>query len=248
MSYRWKPKYAEVDPDNPQMWGTCDRCGRVHNTVNLTWQYDYRGTQLENLRILVCPKCYDKPQPQLAPYILPPDPPPIFNARPETYEINETNYFVTEDGSILTAEPDTPLIPSNPNPEDSPNVSLLAASLSYPGGSVASIFLDLFDGDPLNGGVSVLSIITGSAVRPDIGPQLGTANGVAVNPDVLTVASSSAGQTNLNYIGLYSQATAGFSVLSGLLSSGPLSATSPPSIVFGAEVRFDSVALSVDLT
>lgn len=39
------------------------------------------------MRILVCQSCYDKPQEQLRTVILPPDPVPIMNPRPEDYVI-----------------------------------------------------------------------------------------------------------------------------------------------------------------
>ena len=35
---------AEVDPDNPNMWSRCDRCGFVTNHSKMVWQYDFRGT------------------------------------------------------------------------------------------------------------------------------------------------------------------------------------------------------------
>lgn len=54
--------------------------------------------QLQNLNILVCPDCYDKPQIQLKTIILPPDPLPVRNPRPEPYSVEVPNYRVTQDG------------------------------------------------------------------------------------------------------------------------------------------------------
>jgi hypothetical protein len=52
----------------------------------LRWQYDWRGTKLQNLRFLVCDSCYDQPQQNgQRVIILPADPVPIQNARPENY-------------------------------------------------------------------------------------------------------------------------------------------------------------------
>jgi hypothetical protein len=48
------------------------------------------GTHLYNQRLLVCyDKCYDTPQEQLRTIILPPDPPPILNARPPNFAVEE---------------------------------------------------------------------------------------------------------------------------------------------------------------
>ena len=72
----------------------------LHNHVDLRWQYDYRGRSLQNLRILVCQECYDTPQPQLKPRIVPPDPIPIKNARTEFFAEYETNTRVTQGSSV----------------------------------------------------------------------------------------------------------------------------------------------------
>lgn len=80
---------ARVNPSNPKAFAICDRCAFTYNHVDLRWQYDYRGTRLANLRILVCDRCEDVPQPQLRPKILSPDPVPIKNPRVENYAIDE---------------------------------------------------------------------------------------------------------------------------------------------------------------
>lgn len=82
---------AKTDATNPQAFAVCDRCARWYNHVNLRWQYDYRGRTLANLRILVCDDCYDTPQDQLKPRIIPPDPVSIENARVEYFQNYETN-------------------------------------------------------------------------------------------------------------------------------------------------------------
>ena len=50
---------------------------------------DYRGNTLQNLRLLVCPRCLDTPQDQLRPIIVPPDPIPIKDPRPGFYASQE---------------------------------------------------------------------------------------------------------------------------------------------------------------
>ena len=81
--------HARVDADNPRAWATCDRCGFNYNLMALNWQYDWRGAALGNLHLLVCDKCLDEPSPWLRTIVLPPDPPPLINARPEPYAIDE---------------------------------------------------------------------------------------------------------------------------------------------------------------
>lgn len=245
MAYRWHPAGADVDPDDPRAWGTCDRCGRIYNLYKLTWQYDFRGSnQLQNTRLLVCPPCYDAPQPQLAPYILPPDPPPIFNARPENYTLDETSWLSTQDEDVITTQSDDPLItPVADNPSSSANTAALIARLSYPGGSVSVAYLDLFNGNPAAGGVSVLSAITGSSVRTDIASELSiNGSNAAINPDVITISSASESVTNVNYIGIYSASISG-----SLLVSGPV-AVSGQTIGVDTVVQFNALGLFISLS
>lgn len=88
MTWRKLHARAEVDIRDPQAFATCDRCGIQYNLEDLTWQLDFRGKQLMNLRLLVCSRCTDRPAAFTQPVILPPDPDPVFNARPE-YSIDD---------------------------------------------------------------------------------------------------------------------------------------------------------------
>jgi len=58
--------------------------------------------QLVNLRLLVCPECLDVPQPQLRTIIIPADPLPIPNPRPENYTEVVPSYLNTQTGNHLT--------------------------------------------------------------------------------------------------------------------------------------------------
>ena len=91
---------AKVSATSPSAFAICDRCGFLYNHRDLHWQYDFRGRSLANLRILVCETCEDKPQNQLKPRIIPPDPMPIQNARPERYRQYETNTRYTQGGTV----------------------------------------------------------------------------------------------------------------------------------------------------
>jgi len=117
MAYRWHPANADTDVDAPQCWGTCDRCGRVHNLNKLQWQFDYRGSpMLQNTRLLVCDRCLDVPNLQFTPVMLSPDPPPIYNTRPEPYALDETDWLTTQDGDIIDTELGDDFISTVPNP------------------------------------------------------------------------------------------------------------------------------------
>jgi|ERR1700680_2079039 len=250
MAYRYHPKNTEVDSDNPRAWAAADCCGFQWPLHQLRWQYSYRGTTTpQNTRFLVCPKHIDPLNPQDSPVILPPDPLPIYNARPENYTLDEASFLITQDGSIITTESGLDLITPEPrNPDDSPLTVHLACAMKYHLGSVASVFLDLFNGNPTgSAGVSVLAAITGSATRTNIASQLTTTittQTIATNTSPIVVTASSLSAININYAGLYNAASGGALLTSGVLSVvGP-----PPSITVGAPVQFDALALSINLT
>jgi len=113
----WRPHgRAEVDPTHPSAFGVCDRCGFLYNLKDLVWQYQYAGVGLVNLRLLVCTRtCLDVPQPQLQALIIPADPEPVFNARPEAYQVDEVDLLSTEDQEPITTQDDIEIVPNQPS-------------------------------------------------------------------------------------------------------------------------------------
>lgn len=127
MGYASQSGRARTSASNPQAHAICDRCGFRYNHVDLMWQYDWRGAQMQNIKILVCKPCYDTPQEQLRSIVVPADPTPIINARIQDFQVAESNYqtvtqpptidpntgipipgtttLVTEDGQQLTTQP-----------------------------------------------------------------------------------------------------------------------------------------------
>jgi hypothetical protein len=95
MAYASKQGRARVSATNPQAAAICDRCGFVYNHVDLRFQFDWRGTSLQNIKLLVCDPCYDDPQEQLRAIVVPADPVPIQNPRTQDFVTAETNYRVT---------------------------------------------------------------------------------------------------------------------------------------------------------
>lgn len=98
----WRPHgHAEVDPQAPSAFGVDDRSGMLHNLRDLTWQFDWRGNRLMNLRILVSARNLDRPQEQLRPIIPPPDPVPVMNSRPENYAAEDAGGIAIEGGATI---------------------------------------------------------------------------------------------------------------------------------------------------
>lgn len=91
---------ARVDPQNPQAFAVCDRCRMLYNRVDLSWQHQYRGNSLVNIRLLVCKGCLDTPHEFARPAILPPDPVAIGDPRPDNVAAAEgpppPNLFVQQ--------------------------------------------------------------------------------------------------------------------------------------------------------
>lgn len=130
MSGPWHPTgRGRVNSRNPSALAVCDFCGFTYNRSDLVWQYQWSGVKLQNLRFLVCTRtCKDIPQIQLKTIIIPPDPLPVYNPRPEQYAETVPNFVATESptfaGSDITTEAgdnliwelgDTPLPdPNNP--------------------------------------------------------------------------------------------------------------------------------------
>lgn len=210
----------------------------------MQFQYDFLGGSVpKSTGFLKCPKCMDPLTYQRSLIIIPPDPPMVYNTRPENYGVDETNWLTTVDDSIYDTTGGTDYITSNPNPSQVANTTNLTASLVYSGGDITLAFLDLLTGDPASGGVSILPAITGSALRPSISSALETnTQDIAANPDYLIVTSDALANANVQYVAIYNAASGGT-----LLTSGPVSATYP-TIVQGAAVQFEQLALQIDLS
>lgn len=242
--YHWLPKLAEVDSENPNAFAMCGRCGFLTNIDKMVWQYSYEGSMSpQNTQILTCGRsgCLDPLNAQDAPIILPPDPLPVFNARPYPYTLEESSWLLTEDGSILTTEAGVAIGTAIPNPSDNAATAHLQSTILAPSGSVAVAYLDIFNGNPSAGGVSVLSAITGSSVRTNIAASLTTVSGIAKNPDRIIVAAASESTVNTNWIGIYSASISGALLMSGTCS------VYGPSVTVDNPVVFDALALQINL-
>ena len=95
MAYASRSGRARTSLSNPQAHAICDRCGFRYNHVDLAWQMDWAGPGVINKRLLVCPRCNDVPQEQLRSIVLPADPTPILNPRPQDFELASVDRRVT---------------------------------------------------------------------------------------------------------------------------------------------------------
>lgn len=112
------PKFACVDTTNPEAWAQCDRCSFWYNRSDLTFQVEWGGMHLYNKGILVCTtgnNCYDLPQEQFRTIILPPDPPPIVNARVPNFDYEEQTVIQLQLGGTSTINNRTPPWQAGPN-------------------------------------------------------------------------------------------------------------------------------------
>jgi len=89
MGYASRSGRARTSVSRPQAHAICDRCGFRYNHVDLSWQFEWRGTALKNIRILVCRRCLDIPQENLRAIVVPPDPLPVVQPRTEPFEEDE---------------------------------------------------------------------------------------------------------------------------------------------------------------
>lgn len=91
MAYASKAGRAKTNASAPSAFGVCDRCGIWYNLNSLFFQWDWRGTTLQNIRIRVCLRCTDVPQQQLRAFAIPADPIPVDQPRIEPFLHDEYN-------------------------------------------------------------------------------------------------------------------------------------------------------------
>lgn len=178
----WRPHgRAEVSESKPRAWGICQRCGFMTNLYKLQWQWQWGGFTLFNTGLLVCDECWDKPAQFLKTVVLPPDPPPLYNVRPENYQIDE----------------------------EGPTVDI-SAFMDLDTSTLSVLYLDLFDGPPNDGGSTVLETLTGSATRTNFLANMGTVSDQrASNASAIDFVTFALESANIVYIGAYDAATSG---------------------------------------
>lgn len=132
MAYASQSGRARTNPSSPVAFSVCDRCGMWWNADRMSFQVDWRGAALQNLRILVCPQCYDTPSEQLRSIVLPADPVPIINARVEPFFADEMTYMGLAGSTI---DPTTGIpIPNTTGMSTVPGVPMTPEPIGRPDG------------------------------------------------------------------------------------------------------------------
>jgi hypothetical protein len=81
-SRKYKGKYVNIDPKNPDALGICQRSGFVFNHKDLVKQMEWCGNNKIWTRLLVGKPFVDIPNEQNRPPMIKKDPVPIENPRP----------------------------------------------------------------------------------------------------------------------------------------------------------------------
>ena len=83
VTYRPHGKHVSIDEASPEALGICDYTGFLHLRRDLVQQMEYRGNGLVWTGLYVGKDYADVPNEQNRPPILPPDPIPVQNPRPQ---------------------------------------------------------------------------------------------------------------------------------------------------------------------
>jgi len=173
---------ARTSSTSPQAHAICDRCGARYNFVDLSWQYDWRGAALQNLRVLVCRRCQDTPQEQLRAIVVPADPMPIINARPQDFVAAEMDYQTLSEPPVIDPATGIP-IPGNTILVDQNGQNMLEQPLGNPRG------LDINAVMPLVGtqayGVELSPLSVSSVGTDQITVTFGSAHGLSTNAQIV---------------------------------------------------------------
>lgn len=104
MTGPWHPTgRARVNARSPEAQAVCDRCYLNYSLRDLRWQNQWSGNRLQNIQLLVCKTCLDVPQPQLKAVIIPADPVPLLNTRPEQYAETVPS-FIAEESPVMAGD------------------------------------------------------------------------------------------------------------------------------------------------
>lgn len=164
---------ARTDPGNPRAHAICDRCGFRYNHEDLRFQYDWAGATLVNKQILVCQRCLDEPQEQLRTAIIPADPVPIMNPRPQLFDPAETDYRFTSGGNTINSWTDIPIPGGDNRTTQNNDYRVIQATGEPPGGFNELPGTDPFVPDSIGG--SNPGLPYGYTSVPSTGPLYGVA-------------------------------------------------------------------------
>lgn len=196
MAYASQQGRARVDPTAPEAAACCDRCGFIYQHNVLRWQYQWMGPVLANIRLLVCPDCYDTPQNQLQAIVVPSDPVPITQPRTQNYVDTESSYHSTTAPPLI--DPDTGIpIPQITILQDQAGNNMLEQSVGIPADIDENAVMPLEGTTHYRVQLSPLSI--SSTGTDQITVTFGAAHGLATNDQIVVQ-----GLSNKHACGAYS--------------------------------------------
>ena len=196
MGYASKAGRAKTSATNPQAHAICDRCGFRYNAVNLRFQFDWRGTSLQNIKMLVCDPCYDEPQQQLRAIVIPADPVPIMNPRLQDFVTAETDYLTTS--TPPTTDPSTGIpVPVGDHIVTQGGNNIVMQPVGVPTGYTGNAVMPLQNNRAYAQPISYVSIFsTGTNVVTVTCPSV---HGLTTNDQI-----SVQGLSNVNACGMFS--------------------------------------------
>jgi hypothetical protein len=230
MAYR-PHGHAFVNPSAPSAWGRCDRCGFIYNHKALKWQFDFRGPQLQNLRFLVCEKCYDKPQAQLKPILTTQDPVPVLNARPDSYDIYNTSNLA-EPGFTVNTQTGIP-VPANVDLITEDGVNLTVQPIGKPADLDPNALMPLINQTVFDVLLPVVSITANGTTTITV--TTSAANNLATGSQI-----SVTGTTDNNAMGMYS-----VTVLSAVAFTYQANSAIPSGGLLGANTRIVTASVGI---
>lgn len=196
MAYASIAGRARTSATNPRAHAICDRCGFRFNLSDLRYQYDWAGASLINKRLLVCTgnNCLDVPQQQLRSIIIPADPVPIVNARPQNFVDAETDYLSLTPGTI---DPTTGIpIPNTMMVGTITGIPVTKIPIGRPVGLTQAAIMPFFEKQPYGVKLPVMSVLANGT--PIVRVTCSSAHGLATGAQISVL-----GLSNPNACGFY---------------------------------------------
>ncbi len=118
---------ARISARRPEAKAICDACGFMYSLADLRARQQWAGMKLQTFNQMVCSTCWDVPNQQLRTIILPPDPMPVYNPRPERYTAIVPSFMATESATfagddITTESGDTIIMEIQVTPSPTPQL------------------------------------------------------------------------------------------------------------------------------
>lgn len=189
MGYASKSGRARTNPASPNAHAICDRCGFRFNFIDLSWQYNWRGATMQNLRLLVCRSCLDNNQSQLRSIVIPSDPVPIPQARTQDFVGAATDARTTSGQGTVDQFTGIPIPGGNTRVDQSGNTRV-TQPLGIPNALQPDAVMPLQNGKQYGVALPVLSLIsTGGSV---LTVTCSKPHGLATNDQISVEGATSA--------------------------------------------------------